>query len=167
MFLYFSKDIRLCDFIDEELRKKRSSLTKENKATRNRYYYSDLFDTIYNVSSSHVFKLYSRNYRYYNPEYYYRSLETQLNKGLRNKIYIKAQELEKAISPPTEETYKYFYLTKYGTPIEWWDKDGGLRHNTEFSEIELNILKVTSPRFTKPWEYFMLPMEKQEHYTVR
>ncbi len=150
--------IRLCDFIDEELRRKMCSLIKENKKVmHNKFYYSDnLFDTIYHIASSHVFRIYSSNYTYYNSEYYYRTLENYLNKNLRNKIHIKAKELETEISPPSEETYRYFDLTKYGTPIEWWDKDGELRCNVEFSELELNILKVTPPRNTKPWELYIV-----------
>lgn len=56
------------------------------------------------------------------------------------------------LSPPKEDTKIYFNLTESGQPRKWWDTDGELRANREFSNKELNILKATPPRNTVVWD---------------
>lgn len=145
----------LCSFIDRELEKDKSSLNKEARRIRLKGgYYNNILYTIYCISEGHVTKGYSGSYDYYDPEFSYRILEEHLGKGLRNKVFDKAQKLEEDISPPNSETLKYFNLTENGLPVKWWDRDGSFRSIREFSKKELNILNITPARNTKVWELY-------------
>lgn len=141
---------KLCDFIDGELRKNKTSLNKEVRRTKAGagYYYNILY-TIYCISEEHVIKAYSGGY--YNL-YTYNIFEGYFGRDLRDKVFVKAQELEKCISPPKENTLIYFNLTENGLPRKWWDKDGKLRGSREFSKNELRILNTTPARTTIVWD---------------
>ena len=143
---------KLCDFIDGELRKNKSSLNREVKRIGEQGgYYNNILYTIYCISEGHVTKTYSRNY-YYNPEYSYRILEKHLGKNLKAEVFAKAQELEKYVSPPKGDTLTYFNLVGKRLPRVWWDMDGKLRNTREFSRKELNVLNVTPSRTTIVWD---------------
>lgn len=145
----------LCDFIDGQLRNNKSSLNREvRKIWAEGGYYNNILYTIYCISEGHVTKRYSGDYNYYNPEYSYKILEAHLGKRLKEKVLTKAQELEKDISAPKEDTQIYFNLTKNGYPRKWWDDDGELRANREFSNKELNILNATPRRTTVVWDIY-------------
>lgn len=145
----------LCEFIDKELRNSRSSLSKEAMRIEiEGGYYNNILYTIYCISEGHVTKAYRGNYDYYNPEFSYTILEDHLGKKLKDKVFNKAQEFEKYISPPNEEILEYFNLTENGLKIEWWDKDGMFRASREFTRKELNILNTTPARTTKIWELY-------------
>lgn len=144
---------KLCNFIDEQLRNNKGSLNKEvRRIGAEGGYYNNILYTIYCISEGHVTKAYSGGYNYYDPEYSYNLLEGHLGKDLKEKVFIKAQEFEKNISSPKEYTQIYFNLTKNGWPRKWWDKDGELRANREFSNKELNILNATPVRNTIVWD---------------
>jgi TM2 domain-containing membrane protein YozV len=144
---------KLCDFIDRQLRNSKGSLNKEvRRIGAEGGYYNNILYTIYCISEGHVTKAYSGGYNYYDPEYSYKLLEEHLGTNLKEKVFIKAQEFEKNISSPKEGTLIYFNLTKNGLPRKWWDKDGELRTNREFSNKELNILNATPVRNTIVWD---------------
>lgn len=146
---------KLCDFIDGELRKNKTSLSKEVKRIKIEagYYYNILY-TIYCISEWHIIKAYNGGYSYYNynSEYTYNIFEGYFGKDLRDKVFVKAQELEKYVSPPKGNTLIYFNLTENGLPRKWWDKDGKLRGSREFSKKELRILNTTPARTTIVWD---------------
>lgn len=146
---------KLCDYLDDELRKNKSSINKEIKRLNARGgYYDNILYTIYCISEGHVTKAYSGNYNYYNPDYSYRILESNLGRDIRNKIFNKAQELEKNVAPPNDETLLRFNLTKSGLPRRWWDIDGKLRADIEFNKKEVNILNATPQRNTIIWNIY-------------
>lgn len=145
--------VKLCDFIDDELRKNRSSLNKvAKKIDAQGGYYNNILYLIYCISKGHTAKGYTGSYDNYDPANFYRILEVHLGKNIKDKIFSKAQELEKYVSPPQKETLFYFNLTESGLSRKWWDFDGKLRDKRKFLEKELNILKSTPFRSTVIWE---------------
>ena len=61
--------------------------------------------------------------------------------------------LEK-LSKLNDEIIKYYNLTPNGLPYRYWDKDGKLREEYNFSELEKRILERTSFRQTKIWNNY-------------
>ena len=146
---------KLCNYLDKELRKKDSSLNKEIKRIYARGgYYDNILYTIYCISEGHVTKTYSGNYDFYDPEYSYEIIEYYFGRDFREKIYIKAQELEKGIAAPKGETLIHFNLTEDGLPRRWWDNDGRLRRDRDFNDKEVNILNATPRRSTVIWNIY-------------
>lgn len=146
---------KLCNYLDDELRKNKSSFNKEIKRLNARGgYYDNILYTIYCISEGHVTKAYSGNYNYYDPDYSYKILESHLGRDIKNKIFIKAQELEKSVAPPKGETLLRFNLTGGGLPRRWWDMDGKLRDDIEFNNREVNILNATPQRNTVIWDIY-------------
>jgi len=145
--------INLCDFIDLELRKNKSSLIKEHRKIGTEYY-NNLLYTIYCISQEHVVSVYG--YKDHYDEYSYKILENHLGSNLREKVFNKAHEQEKQLSPPKAEVREYFNLTSNGLKKKWWDMDGKFRGSHEFSKKELDILEVTPYRNSKVWEIPMV-----------
>lgn len=146
---------KLCNYLDDELRKNKSSFNKEIKRLNaRRGYYDNILYTIYCISEGHVTKAYSGNYNYYDPDYSYKILESHLGRDIKDKIFSKAQELEKDVAPPKEETLLRFNLTEGGLPRRWWDVDGKLRSDIEFNDKEVNILNATPQRNTVIWNIY-------------
>lgn len=144
---------KLCNYLDDELRKNKSSFNKEIKRLNARGgYYDNILYTIYCISEGHVTKAYSGNYNYYDPDYSYKILESHLGRDIKDKIFSKAQQLEKNVAPPKDETLLRFNLTEGGLPRRWWDMDGKLRGDIEFKDKEVNILNATPQRNTVIWD---------------
>ncbi|MGO1372394.1 MAG: NINE protein [Senegalia sp. (in: firmicutes)] len=146
---------KLCIFLDKELKNNKSSLNKEIKRIESEVlYYDNILYTIYCISEGHVTKVYSGTYDYYDPEYSYKILNEHLGENLKDKLFIKAQEFEKDISPPNRDTLDQFNLTENGLSRKWWDNDGQLRSSRKFSSDELNILNATPARTTIVWDIY-------------
>ncbi|MBU5427677.1 NINE protein [Tissierella pigra] len=146
---------KLCNYLDEELRKKQISLNKEIKRILEEGgRYNNILYTIYCISEGHVTKAYSGGYDYYDPGYSYGILEEHLGKDIRDKVFAKAQGLEKNVAPPMDEVLIYFNLTENGLPKKWWDNDGKLRKNMEFNTKDLNVLTATPSRNTIVWDIY-------------
>lgn len=144
---------KLCNYLDDELSKNKSSLNEKIKRlSAGGGYYDNILYTIYCISEGHVTKVYSGNYNYYDPNYSYKILESHLGRDIKNKIFSGAQELEKNVAPPKNETLLRFNLTESGLPRRWWDMDGKLRTDIEFRDKELNILNATPRRSTVIWD---------------
>lgn len=142
----------LCDFIDSELRKTRSSLmTKVQQVERSGGYYDNLLYTIYCIAEGHVSTGYGGNSRGYSNDYSYNLLAQHLGSSVTEYVYNKASTLEDTLAPPNEETKQHFYLTENGKPTVWWDNDGQLREYISFEKHELYILDSTPNRNTKIW----------------
>nr|WP_300002500.1 tellurite resistance TerB C-terminal domain-containing protein [Tissierella sp.] len=155
----------LCDFIDNELRAKHTSLNKKIiEVAKKQGYYNNILYTIYCIAESHVTRRYSGDFDYYNSDFSYDILQSHLGQDLKYKVFDRAKQLEGTISHPNIETLEYFKLTQNGLAVKWWDDDGELRKEINFSKQELNVLDATLSRRTKVWGAYSVKKEIIELY---
>ena len=150
----------LCDFIDAELKKTRSSLmTKVKQVERSGGYYDNLLYTVYCIAEGHVTRGYGGQNRGYNNDYSYELLTRHLGASMKERVYEKASALEDTLAPPNDETRQEFYLTANGKPIVWWDNDGLLREHMSLTKQDIYILSNTPNRNTKIWDLLVIREE--------
>ncbi len=145
---------KLCNFIDEELKKIGSSLNKEkNKISEKNGPYNNILYTFYCISEGHVTKVYNGNNIYYDPDYSYRILEKNMGKNIREKVYTLSNELEKGLPLASSDTKKFFHREENEFEAKIWDIDGSLRKDIEFSDFEIYILDRMPLRNTVVWNF--------------
>ena len=144
---------KICNLIDEELKKDNSSFNSIIvKLDDFLGYYNDILYTVYCISQGHVIKHYSRDEETRYSVFSYKILENHLGKNIKNKVFEVANDMESKLSVIGNETINYFGFNERGMRIVWWDKDGYLRENFKYSELQIKLLFVTPPRSTIIWE---------------
>src|SRR5699024_8225918 len=108
--------------------------------------------TVYCISQGHVIKHYSRDEEINYSVFSYKILENHLGKDIRNKVFEVANDMESKLSVIGNETINYLGFNERGMRILWWDKDGYLRENFKYSELQIKLLFVTPPRSTIIWD---------------
>lgn len=110
-----------------------------------------LYQSMFNYCRYHLRHYYQPSYDYYsNYEIY--ALQNAFSDVDWGFIQGEVESYIQNLPPVSEELRELFSLTEYGTEKLWWDLDGHFRHQTELTQVQLNIMNSTTPRHSKPWE---------------
>lgn len=104
---------KLCNFVDKILHELNTCSLLENVEiiANSGKRYNNILYTFYSIAEGHVTKGYSGKTSYYDYTFSYQILEDHLGAHIKQKTFEYAEELEKKLSSPTQETIEYFNLT--------------------------------------------------------
>ena len=147
---------KICETADIELRKKKKSLIKEIiKVKKGNYYFREkIFNDIFRGTIQIINGEYRGNRRDINEDYYFQDFLDIIGENINKIIINEINEYLKELPRLNTEIIEYYNLTPNGLPYRYWDKDGKLREEYNFSELEKRILERTSFRQTKIWNNY-------------